>query len=144
MVAIWMIEQERHERSLTEPYGWIITRDRNYEINEAHRAAGEETLNDDASEVGTIGPSSVPDEIKARLQAGEGVPFRLVDEGDLDEVNDNRNGAVPEGHEDYAVTFEGRLIDPSGEWATAPLDDFGMYRAIGVQYRDADGRWVDA
>jgi hypothetical protein len=141
MVAMWMIEQERHERSLTEPYGWIITRDRSHEINEAHRAAGREALDDDAPETGTIGPRSIPVAIEARLKAGEGVPFRLLDEGDLDDCNDNEYGAVAEGHPDYSVVFEGRLIDPSGEWETAPLDDFGAYRAIGIQYRDSHGTW---
>jgi hypothetical protein len=143
-VAMWMIEQARHEQSLVEPYGWIITRDRNHEINEAHRAAGAETLNDDASEVGMIGPRSIPADIEARLHAGEGVEFRLLDEGDLDDCNDNEHGAVAEGHPEYSVVFEGRLIDPSGEWPTAPLDDFGAYRANGIQYRGTDGRWADA
>lgn len=142
-VAMWMIEQERHERSLVEPYGWIITRDRNHEINEGHQAAGEEPLNDDESEVGTIGPRSVPDDIKARLLAGEGVEFRLVDEGDLDDCNDNEHGAVPEGHPDYTVVFEGRLIDPGDEWPDGPLNDFGPYRAVGIQYRNANGAWAD-
>lgn len=144
MVAMWMIEQERHERSLTEPYGWIITRDRNYEINEGHKAAGVQPLDEDDSEVGTIGPRSVPEDIKAQLLAGEGIAFRLIDEGDLDDCNDNEHGAVAEGHPDYSVVFEGRLIDPTGEWDSAPLDDFGAYRAIGIQYRDErTGEWCD-
>jgi hypothetical protein len=142
-VAMWMIEQERHEKSLQEPYGWIITRDRSFEIAEANRAAGVEALSDDDSEVGTIGPRSVPDEIEARLKAGEGVEFRLLDEGDLDDCNDNVHGAVEQGHPDYSVVFEGRLIDPEGEWPMAPLDDFGAYRAVGIQHRDEQGwHWV--
>jgi hypothetical protein len=142
---MWMIEQERHEESLTHPYGWIITRDRNYEINQACVAAGEEPLNDDESEVGTIGPRSVPADIEARLKAGEGVEFRLVDEGDLDDCGDEnrRPGCAAEGDPDYAVVFEGRLIDPEDAWEFGPLNDFGAYRAVGIQYRDASGAWRD-
>jgi len=143
MVAQWMIEEERHQRSLVEPYGWIITRDRGYEINEACRAAGVEPLDDDDSEVGTIGPSSIPPGIKDRLLAGEGVEFRLLDEGDLDDYGDADRGpgAAAEDDEDYCVVFEGRLLDPAGEWDFAPLHDFGAYRAVGIQYRNASGEW---
>ncbi len=74
------------------------------------------------------------------LREGRGAEFRLLDEGDLDYCNDNVHGAVAEGHPDYSVVFEGRLIDPSGEWPSAPLDDFGAYRAIGIQYRNT-GKW---
>lgn len=143
-VAMWMIERERHAISLDHPYGWIITRDRNYEINEAHRTAGAEVLNDDASQVGTIGPRSIPADIEGRLRAGEGIEFRLVDEGDLDDCNDNEHGAVDEGHRDYAVVFEGRLIDPEQLWDFGPLNDFGAGVAVGIQYRDAQtGQWRD-
>lgn len=141
MVAMWMIEQERSERSLAVPYAWVIDRDRNYEINEGHKAAGEEPLNEDASEVGTVGPRTAPEELVARLNAGEGVRFRLLDEGDLDDCNDNRHGAVAEDHLDYRVVFEGRLLDPEGEWPMGPLDDFGAYRAIEIELFE-DGRWV--
>lgn len=139
MVAMWMIEAERHLRSLDEPYGWIITRDRAHEIAEAMRAAGQDPYRTDDSEVGTIGPRSVPDEIQAMLREGKGVEFRLMDEGDLDAGEEP--GTVAEGHPDHSVVFEGRLIDPSEEWDFAPLDDFGPYRAIGIQYRDAAGDW---
>ncbi len=139
MVAMWMIEAERHLRSLERPYGWIITRDRNHEIQEAMRAAGEEPYNADDSEVGTIGPRSVPDEIQEMLREGKGVEFRLLDEGDLDAGEDA--GTVAEGHPDFGVVFEGRLIDPSEEWDFGPLDDFGAYRANGIQYRNAAGDW---
>lgn len=142
MVAMWMVEEERHQNSLVNPYGWIITRDRAYEIAEACRAAGVDPVHTDDSEVGTIGPRSVSDDIKARLEAGEGVEFRLIDEGDLD-ADDEEPGTVPEDHPDYGVVFEGRLIDPSEEWDFGPLNDFGAYRAIGIQYRDASGAWRD-
>jgi len=143
-VAMWMIEQERHVESLAHPYGWIITRDRNHEINEACRAAGVEPLDDDDSEVGTTGPRSMPDGIAERLKAGDGVEFRLLDEGDLDDYGDaeRRPGCAAEDHPDYQVVFEGRLVDPEGEWDFAPLNDFGAYRAVGIQYRDErSGEW---
>jgi hypothetical protein len=143
---MWMIEQERHVESLTHPYGWIMTRDRNHEINEACRAAGVEPLDDDDSQVGTIGPRSVPAEIEARLRAGEGVAFRLIDEGDLDDCGDEdrRPGCAAVDHPDYGVVFEGRLIDPDEMWEFGPLNDFGAYVAIGIQYRaESDGEWRD-
>lgn len=143
-VAMWMVEAERSARSTEVPYGWIITRDRNFEINEAHKAAGMEPLNSDASQVGVIGPRTVPEPIVWQLKTGEGVEFRLVDEGDLDDCNDNEYGAVAEGHPDYTVVYEGRLIDPEGEWDFGPLDDFGAYQAVGIQFRDEKtGQWRD-
>ena len=77
-------------------YGWVIT-----------------WCRDDPAELGTMGPHHIPDELAARLKAGEGERFRLLD-GD--------------GHTDY----EGCIILPPdqvgpnfGPDAFAPLDEFG-------------------
>jgi hypothetical protein len=144
MVAMWMAELERSLASLDRPYGWIITRDRNYEIAQAHQEAGLEPLDNDPCQVGKIGPKTIPAEIEKLLKEGKGTPFRLVDQGDLDTYNDNTAGAVAEGHPDYGVIYEGRLIDPTESWDFGPLNDFGAYIAVGIQYRnEATGEWRD-
>lgn len=67
--------------------------------------------------VGLIGPRSASDKDEARLQAGEGVPFRLLDD-------------------DGEVYYYGRRLEESdadktyqGEPELAPLDCFGTPNA---------------
>jgi hypothetical protein len=81
--------------------------------------------------VGVIGPRNASDRDEARLQAGEGVPFRLLD--------DDRN-----------VYYYGRRLEESdadedydGEPELAPLDCFGRPNAGAViqEEKNKDGKW---
>lgn len=161
MVAQWMIQAERNAEAEQHPYAWIITRDRYQEVYDAARAAGQEPLDPDyKSAVGVTGPSNAPEQFVAYLKDGgsnytlmferdgkevqvQAVPFRMVDEGDLDA--DGEPGTAPEGHPDHAVIYEGLLLDPEQMWDFGPLDDYGIptCTAIGIQYRNADGQWRD-
>lgn len=92
-------------------YGWIITED--------HL-----DFSDDQSEVGTIGPSNISDEMMESLKNGEGKPFRLYD--------DDRELY-------YSGLYLGELYGDGGD----PLMDFGMPNA-GCTYmseKNADGEW---
>lgn len=104
------------------PYAWIIT--------------GTPTTDDFQCEPDSFrptGPHDAPDELLAKLAAGEGDKFRLRDD-------------------DNIVYFEGRIIvaDPDehgGEIMFAPLEDLGRaYGAVDIQYRertDAGGtKWA--
>lgn len=80
---------------------------------------------------GLIGPRNASDRDEARLLAGEGVPFRLLDD-------------------DGNVYYYGRRLEESdadedylGEPELAPLDCFGTPNAGAViqEEEDADGRW---
>lgn len=80
---------------------------------------------------GTIGPRSATDADKARLLAGEGVPFRLLDD-------------------DREVYYYGRRLEESecddlygAESELAPLDCFGGPNAGCTiqEEKDQDGKW---
>ncbi|UVK63571.1 hypothetical protein SEA_JANEEMI_51 [Arthrobacter phage Janeemi] len=86
----------------------------------------------DSDAVGTIGPRSASDRDEARLRAGEGVAFRLLDD-------------------DREVYYYGRRLEESdadetydGEPELAPLDCFGTPNAGAViqEEKDADGKWT--
>lgn len=139
MVAMWMIEQER-AALYGGQYAWVITRDRDYEL---HVIAAD--TEDQTCHVGTAGPSDATDEALT-LARTQGVAFRLVDEGDIDDCDDN---GVPADHPDYGVVYEGLLWmagDAEGGIEFMPLHDFGAPNCacIGIQFRDAEGVWRDA
>jgi len=77
---------------------------------------------------GTIGPRNAPDELVAKLNAGEGVAFRLLDD-------------------DKEVYAEGRFITADdtygGEEDFAPLEDFGTpnWGCTEIQYKNNSGAW---
>lgn len=80
---------------------------------------------------GLIGPRTASEADEARLRAGEGVPFRLLD--------DDRN-----------VYYYGRRLEESdadesyyGEPELAPLDCFGTPNAGAViqEEKNKDGKW---
>jgi hypothetical protein len=115
------------------PYAWVITRDRDHELG----GSGE-------SSVGVAGPGNAPEDLLELARAGEGVRFRLMDEGDLDMCNEGEPGAEAEGHELYGVVYEGVLVDPEQEWPFGPLDDYGRpnYGCIGIKlFDEASGVW---
>jgi hypothetical protein len=70
-------------------YGWLITKDH---LPDVGRNA-----------TGVMGPRGILPKIAARLEQGEGIPFRMYDDDD-------------------ELYFEGRLIGGSG---LEPLDDYG-------------------
>lgn len=81
--------------------------------------------------VGLIGPRSASEKDEARLQAGEGIPFRLLDD-------------------DGEVYYYGRRLEESDadrfydmEPELAPLDCFGAPNAGCTiqEERNADGKW---
>lgn len=85
----------------------------------------------DSDAVGTIGPRSASEADEARLRAGEGVAFRLLDD-------------------DREVYYYGRRLEESdadaayhGEPELAPLDCFGTPNAGAViqEEKNADGVW---
>lgn len=86
---------------------------------------------DDTYAVGTVGPSSASDKDVARLKAGEGVKFRLLD--------DDRNVYY------HGVRLETSDADDSydAEPELAPLDCFGTpYAGCVIQEeRNAAGEW---
>ncbi|TKK84627.1 hypothetical protein FDA94_28780 [Herbidospora galbida] len=103
------------------PYGWVITEDliTNGEYN------------------GVMGPRTMDPELEARLEAGEGTEFRLLDDDG----------------EHYAT---GRIIGPADpdwgkkakeyemvEWEFAPLHEFGArnWGCTDVQYKNDAGEW---
>lgn len=123
---------ERRALAELTPYAWVITRDRDVELGGSGK-----------SQVGTAGPFGAPDEYLVLVRAA-GVPFRMLDEGDIDDSNDDLRGSVPQGDPEYGVVYEGLLYDPSGAWEFAPLDDFGRgyYGCTDIQYRnDTTGEW---
>lgn len=107
---------------------FIITKDNVAE--EADKAANPEGKSNLYAK-GLIGPRSASDRDEARLLAGEGVAFRLLD--------DDRN-----------VYYYGRRLEESdadatyaGEPELAPLDCFGTPNAGAViqEEKNADGVW---
>ena len=92
-------------------YAWIITHD--------HLPTA-----DMSSRVGKYGPRGISQAQVNQLHAGEGEPFRLVDD-------------------DRTLVYEGRFLgDAMSDDAFGPLDDFGMPDAgcTSIEYR-VDGRW---
>lgn len=88
-------------------------------------------LPDIEDDVGTIGPSGASVSDMARLRAGEGIAFRLLDD-------------------DGEVYYHGRRLEHSscdrfygGEHELAPLDCFGTPNAGAViqEERNKDGKW---
>ena len=90
-------------------YGWIITKDY---LDEGDSAS---------SDVGTIGPSNISDEMMKDLRDGKGKPFRLYDD-------------------DRELYYEGRYLGEF-EWGD-PLSDFGTPNA-GCTYmmEKVNGKW---
>lgn len=81
--------------------------------------------------VGTVGPRSASEADVARLKAGEGIPFRLLDD-------------------DREIYYYGRRLETSdadadypAESELAPLDCFGTPNAGAViqEEKNADGKW---
>jgi hypothetical protein len=104
---------------MTGTYAWVIDTD-----HAADEGAEPGSMADNA--VTITGPRTAPDELLAKLAAGEGDQFRLFD-GD-DELN-----------------YTGRFIGgdgPDSEDALGPLDDFGAGNAgcTYIQYK-VGGKW---
>jgi hypothetical protein len=121
----------RIEHAEGHPYAWVITRDRDLELNGDGDGRYE-------SSVGVEGPSNAPDDLLALAKQGKGTRFRTFDEGDIDDCNEDHPGAVAADHELYGVVYEGVLVDPEGEWPFGPLDDYGRpnYGCIGISLFD--------
>jgi hypothetical protein len=101
-------------------YGWIITEDKLTEI-EGKTA----TIIFGKSKIGVMGPSTISDETKAKLLAGEGSKFRMKDD-------------------DNNVYYVGRLVgDADSEEGFSPLDDFGTPDAgcTSIEYLKDNGKW---
>ena len=90
-----------------------------------------DNVEDDKSGVGVMGPWHASDRDKARLQSGEGIKFRLLDD-------------------DGNIYYYGRRLETSdadeaygGETELAPLDCWGTPNAGAVtqQEKNADGKW---
>jgi len=94
-------------------YGWIITKDY------LSKSIGEK------SKSGTMGPSSISDEITQRLKKGEGTKFRLYDD----------DGIL------YAEGLQITNGDEESEFA--PLDDYGTPNWGCTELRQyIDGNWI--
>ena len=92
-------------------YGWIITHD---------------LLGDEPEAVGVMGPRNITEELKRRLQAGEGQAFRLLDD-------------------DREPYYAGRwIVTEAGDAEGDPLADYGEPNAgcTIMQVREG-GRWED-
>lgn len=99
---------------MSATYGWIITHDHFVESPEEPNA------------VGTIGPRDIAPKVRASLEAGAGVPFKMYDD-------------------DQLLMYEGRFLgDPASEAAFGPLDDFGMPNVgcTSIHYANAEGVWT--
>lgn len=90
-----------------------------------------DNVEDDNSGVGTIGPRGASDHDEARLKAGEGIKFRLLDD-------------------DGIVNYYGRRLEKSdaddtydSETELAPLDCWGRPNAgaVSQEEKNADGKW---
>lgn len=83
------------------------------------------------NDVGTVGPRDATDADEARLKAGEGVKFRLLDD----------DGEIYY----YGLRLEESDADETydGEPELAPLDCFGTPNAGAViqEEKNADGKW---
>jgi hypothetical protein len=135
----YLAMQTRIASAEDHPYAWVITRDRSAELSDE---PGEPGTNDNA--VGVEGPGNAPEELLELARAGRGVRFRLMDEGDIDDVNAGEPGAVEPGHELYGVVYEGVLVGPGQDWPFGPLDDYGRgnYGCVGIKlYDEATGEW---
>ena len=132
MISQAHIRAIRDAAYLDDEYAWIITRDRFHELDPEQE-----------SEVGTTGPRDATNEM-VELARTVGVPFRMLDEGDIDHGGDF---GVTRDHADYGVVYEGMAWfargDDSGQ-EFGPLDDFGgpNYGCIEIQYLNGNGTWV--
>jgi hypothetical protein len=103
---------------MTSTYAWIITKD-----HLAEPGAGPGSLAENAATV--AGPRDAPEEMLARLRAGDGEPFRLYDD-------------------DEELYYDGLFLgDSESEDGFGPLDDFGTPNAgaTEIRYRRAGGKW---
>jgi hypothetical protein len=140
------------------PYLWVITRDRGHEIDVAN-SDGHGHKGQTPSAQGTSGPERHSEAAAAGLAAGEGIPFRLYGEGDIDEAGDfsgeypyvrwvPARGVVDRDHPDYGLLYEGLIYFEPGQrdrWQEAPVDDFGRPNDgyAEVRYLGEDGKtWV--
>lgn len=101
-------------------YAWVIDVD-----HLADEGAEPGSWVDNAATV--TGPSTAPDELLAKLAAGEGEQFKMFDD-------------------DYELYYTGRLVSTEGadsEDGFGPLDDFGLGNAgcTSIQYKNAQGKW---
>lgn len=121
MSVYLLTEMARAEREAEGiEYGWIITKD-------LLADEGEPT------DAGTAGPRWLSDALEARLTAGEGLQFRMLD----DDGEDYYHGLyIGPGSDD---STGGELDD----LAFMPMDDFGGPNAgcTEIQYR-LGGKWV--
>lgn len=109
--------------SVTATYGWIITKDHLFEAD----PPSEDVISPaPTSDVGTMGPSDIPDEIAERLRAGEGAKFRIYDD-------------------DGELYYSGRFIgDSEDDHDFGPLWDFGAPNAGATSIRYlVNGKWTE-
>lgn len=107
---------------------WIITKDK---ITD-----GEAPEGTNLNARGLIGPSIATKNDEARLRAGEGVPFRMLD----DDGEIYYYGRILEESE-CTPQYEGNYF--GGESEFAPLDNFGRPNAgcTDIQYKNKEGKW---
>lgn len=130
MVSMAMIAAERAAQFWDDPYAWVLTRDRDYELHGTSE-----------SEVGTAGPRQATPEMFDRART-EGRQFRLLDEGDIDALAGGKD--VDPG--ERGVVYEGLIwtaAEPGGDVDFGPLWDFGQpnFGCVEIQYREG-GQWV--
>lgn len=105
-------------------YAWIIDKD--------HMARRDAKPGTNSNAVGVLGPRDAPDDLEAKLQGGEGEPFRMYDD-------------------DGNLYYEGRIVRTgeesddlnASEEGFEPLDDFGTPNAgcTEIRYRRGEA-WV--
>lgn len=102
---------------MTSNYGWIIDVD--------HLPDENYTPPSNMNAPGMKGPRNINPRIEARLDAGEGDPFRMYDD-------------------DGELMYSGRFIGPDDETPFAPLDDFGAPNAgcTRIDYLTPQGEWA--
>lgn len=130
MVSMAVIAALRAADFPDHPYAWVITRDRGYELH-----GGE-------SSVGVAGPAAASDE-KVRRATAAGRPFRLCDQGDVDDLAACDGKRVDPA--ERGVVYEGLIWtadEPGTDTDFAPLRDYGEPNdgCVEIQYL-RDGRW---
>jgi hypothetical protein len=99
---------------MSSSYGWVITVDKN--------ADELEPVGTNSNAKGMMGPSNIPEDLRLRLEQGEGITFKMYDD-------------------DGNLYYIGRIITngENDEQLFAPLDDFGMPNAgaTEIKYKSA-------
>ncbi len=132
----------RDAEFVNQPYAWVITRDREFEISDAEGSAGN-------SAVDTAGPSLATADM-IQLARTEGRRFRLYDEGDVDLCSEDGPAhrlTVRKGHQDFGLVYQGLIWvqnGPDTDQDFGPLYDFGApnHGCTEIRYLNDVGVWV--